>query len=93
MAQARSAEVERRKISEIRRLEKERRLAISSPRWEALLNSSDFSVGKVKDDMGIRRLWFQGIPSHLRGQAWSLAIGNPLALSKGQPARLVHELR
>ncbi len=84
MARARSAEAERRKINDIRRLEKEKRMAISTPRWEALLNSLDFSPGKVKADMGLRRLWFEGVPSHLRGRAWSLAIGNPLALSKGQ---------
>ena len=93
MAQARSAEVERRKIGEVRKLEKERRMAISNPRWEALLNSSNFSAGKVKDDSGMRRLWFQGVPSHLRGQAWSLAIGNPLALSKGRSNPPTYEAR
>ena len=84
MAQSRAIEAERRQINEVKRLEKERRFALRTPRWEALLNSPDFSAGKVRNDMGLRRLWFDGVPSHLRERAWSLAIGNPLALSKGQ---------
>jgi len=56
MARARATEVERQKVNEARRLDKERRMAIRTPRWEALLNSPDFSVGKVKKDMGLKRL-------------------------------------
>ncbi|KAK8849766.1 hypothetical protein IAR55_005102 [Kwoniella newhampshirensis] len=82
MAQSREHEKERQKAAEARRLEKEKRLAMSTPRWEALLGDKEFSVAKVKSDLGLRRLWFEGVPSHLRGKAWSLAIGNPLAVSK-----------
>ena len=123
MAQAKEVEVARRKIQDARRLDREKKLALSVPRWEALLGSGPggsatptagrdhlsaltmsrrgsgsangtgastpngvsegFSVSKVKSDLGLRRLWFEGVPSHLRGKAWHLAIGNPLALSKG----------
>lgn len=95
MSQAREHEKERRKQAEARRLEKEKRLAMSTPRWEALLSGTPtgaggagFSVAKVKDDESLRRLWFDGVPSHLRGRAWSLAIGNPLAMSKGASEHL-----
>ncbi|ORX37609.1 rab-GTPase-TBC domain-domain-containing protein [Kockovaella imperatae] len=43
---------------------------------------SGFSVERVKTDPTLRKLWFEGVPSHLRGRAWSLAIGNPLAISR-----------
>ncbi|RXK37992.1 hypothetical protein M231_04778 [Tremella mesenterica] len=82
MAQSRHHELERRKLEEHRRLEKERRLALSASRWESLLNTPDFSAAKVTGDPELRTLWFEGVPGHLRGKAWSLALGNPLALSK-----------
>ena len=83
MAQARELEAQRRKQAELRRIEREKRLAINTGKWEALLGR-DFSVDKVKEDPALRKLWFEGAPSHLRGKAWSLAIGNPLAMSKGE---------
>ncbi|WWD20397.1 hypothetical protein CI109_104873 [Kwoniella shandongensis] len=82
MAQSREHEKERQKAEEARRLEKEKRLAMSTPRWETVLNDKEFSVAKIRSDLGLRKLWFEGIPSHLRGKAWGLAIGNPLAASK-----------
>ena len=89
MQQARLAEAERKKVNEARRMAKERRLALTTPRWEALINSPEFSIGMIRTDMGLRRLWFEGIPGHLRGRAWAMAIGNPLAMSRGQRARLL----
>ena len=131
MTQAREAEAARRKVQEDRRLEREKKLAAATPRWEALLGNGPrgsttsastssnhlkpnagsrqmsrsasgsstksgaatpnavpegFSVEKVKSDPSLRKLWFEGVPSHLRGSAWHLAIGNPLALSKGKLA-------
>jgi hypothetical protein len=83
MASARDGESAARKLREQKRLEKEKKLAISVPQWEALLGS-DFSVNKVKENEVLRKLWFEGVPSHLRGKAWSAAIGNPLAMSKGR---------
>ncbi|WVQ84426.1 hypothetical protein IAT38_006578 [Cryptococcus sp. DSM 104549] len=82
MKQAREHEKERQRAAEIRRYEREKRLAVDTPRWEALLGAKDFSAGKVIGDEGLRKLWFDGVPSHLRGKAWALAIGNPLAVSK-----------
>ncbi|WWC73596.1 uncharacterized protein I206_107568 [Kwoniella pini CBS 10737] len=81
MAQSREHEKQLQKLKEIKRLEKEKKLAIVTPKWESLLHG-EFSVGKVQNDSNLRKLWFDGIPSHLRGKAWSLAIGNPLAVSR-----------
>ncbi|KLT43808.1 RabGAP/TBC [Cutaneotrichosporon oleaginosum] len=81
MTKAREHEAERRKLQEARRAERERHLLAVTPRWEALL-ARDFSVQKVRENESLRQLWFQGVPTHLRGKAWSLAIGNPLAMHK-----------
>lgn len=83
MAQAREHEKERKRVAEIRRVEKEKRMAINTPRWEALLKG-EFSAARIREDDGLRKLWFEGVPSHLRGKAWSLAVGNTLAMSKGK---------
>lgn len=82
MAQAREHDRELNKMAETKRLEKERKLAMNTPKWETLLGS-DFSAHKVKGDPELREMWFEGVPGYLRGKAWSLAVGNPLALSKG----------
>ncbi|KAK4685032.1 hypothetical protein P7C73_g5123, partial [Tremellales sp. Uapishka_1] len=81
MDKSREHDKERRKLAEARRMEKEKRLAILTPDWEKLLGDG-FTVAKVQSDVKLRRMWFEGIPSHLRGKAWALCIGNPLALSK-----------
>lgn len=83
MAQARDHDKQLQKMAEAKRAEKERRMTYNTPRWEVLLGS-DFSVAKVKGDPELREMWFEGVPSHLRGKAWSLAVGNPLALSRGE---------
>jgi hypothetical protein len=85
MAQSRDAEAHRRKTEEARRMEKERKLALNLPRWEALLAEGDAGVARIRagKDVELRKMWFEGIPGYLRGKAWSLALGNPLALSKG----------
>ncbi|OCF34333.1 hypothetical protein I317_05510 [Kwoniella heveanensis CBS 569] len=82
MAQSREHEKQMRKAAEARRKEKEKHMSLQMPLWESLLADKEFSVNKVQNDQKLRRLWFEGIPSHLRGKAWSLAIGNPLAVSK-----------
>ncbi|WRT69798.1 uncharacterized protein IL334_006789 [Kwoniella shivajii] len=82
MAASREHEKQLKKAAEHRRIEKEKKMAVITPKWEKLLNDKEFSVGKVQSDEQFRKLWFEGIPSHLRGKAWSLAIGNPLAVSK-----------
>ncbi|WVF68396.1 hypothetical protein IAT40_003161 [Kwoniella sp. CBS 6097] len=82
MAQSREHEKQARKAAEARRREKEKHMSLQMPLWDALLADKEFSVNKVQNDQKLRKLWFEGIPSHLRGKAWSLAIGNPLAVSK-----------
>lgn len=84
MAVARQHQAEKRKAAEVRRLEKEKKLAAYTPKWEMLLQGGQPSIGQVREDEGLRRMWFEGVPGHLRNKAWSAAIGNPLAMSKGQ---------
>lgn len=31
----------------------------------------------------LRKLWWQGVPTSMRGKMWENAVGNPLSLSKG----------
>ena len=83
MSQARGAEKEKRKIEEAKRAERDKRLAINTPKWEEMLDEKTFNADRIRKDPGLRQIWFEGCPTYLRGKAWSLAIGNPLALSKG----------
>lgn len=83
MSQAREAEKEKRKIEEAKRAERDKRLAINTPKWEEMLDEKTFNADKIRKDPALRQIWFEGCPTYLRGKAWSLAIGNPLALSKG----------
>lgn len=83
MSKAREAEKEKRKVEEAKRAEREKRLAINTPKWEEMLDEKTFSADKIRKDPILRQIWFEGAPTYLRGKAWSLAIGNPLALSKG----------
>jgi len=82
MSQSKEAEQQRIKKLQVARLEREKRLALLTPQWEALLSSPDFSANKVRTDPVLRKLWFNGIPPRLRGEAWSKVIGNPLQLGK-----------
>jgi hypothetical protein len=83
MSQAREAEKEKRKLEEAKRIERDKRLAINTPKWEEMLDEKTFSADRIRKDPELRKIWFEGAPTYLRGKAWSLAIGNPLALSKG----------
>jgi hypothetical protein len=84
MSKAREAEKDRRKIEEAKRQERDKRLAINTPKWEEMLDEKTFDADKIRKDPSLRKIWFEGAPTYLRGKAWSLAIGNPLALSKGK---------
>jgi hypothetical protein len=84
MSQAREAEKEKRKIEEAKRAERDKRLAINTPKWEEMLDEKTFNADRIRKDPALRQIWFEGCPTYLRGKAWSLAIGNPLALSKGK---------
>lgn len=61
-------------------MEREKRIEDSLQRWEGEI-VPDWKV--VHTNPALRRLWWQGIPSKLRGQMWEKAVGNALALSKG----------
>ena len=84
MSQAREVEKEKRKAEEAKRAERDKRLAINTPKWEEMLDEKTFNADKIRQDPVLRSIWFEGAPTYLRGKAWSLAIGNPLALSKGK---------
>ncbi|WVW86820.1 hypothetical protein I302_108875 [Kwoniella bestiolae CBS 10118] len=82
MNQSREHEKQLKKVREQKRLEREKKLALIIPKWEGLIHDKEFSIQKVQNDAGLRKMWFEGVPTHLRGLAWSKAIGNPLAVSK-----------
>ncbi|RSH93186.1 hypothetical protein EHS25_007539 [Saitozyma podzolica] len=85
MSHSRVAEKERKKSADAGKVEKEKRIAAATPRWDGLLSGQGgqrFSTENVMNDEGLRRMWFEGPPGYLRGKAWSLAIGNELAMSK-----------
>jgi hypothetical protein len=84
MSRARETEKEKRKAEEVRRVERDKRLAINTPKWEEMLDEKTFNADKIRKDPVLRGIWFEGAPTYLRGKAWSQAIGNPLALSKGE---------
>jgi len=92
MSQAREVEKEKRKAEEAKRIEKDKRLVINTPKWEEMLDEKTFNADKIRKDPVLRGIWFEGAPTYLRGKAWSLAIGNPLALSKGK-SDLVSSIR
>ena len=83
MASAREHEAQRRRAAEVRRLEREKKLAAYLPKWETLLQGGGQVISQVQEDPALRQIWFEGVPGHLRNKAWSAAIGNPLAMSKG----------
>ncbi|WVR07970.1 hypothetical protein IAU60_005013 [Kwoniella sp. DSM 27419] len=82
MAQSREHEKQMQKAAEARRAERQKAMSANMPLWDELLSDKDFSSAKVRSNEKLRQLWFEGVPSHLRGKAWSLVIGNPLAVSK-----------
>jgi hypothetical protein len=94
-------EEKRQSIREQRRAAKEKRLAEDMAIWEAEildpalshgLNGGDAWASRIRQNSKLRAMWFRGVPSHFRGRAWSLAIGNDLTLSKGKahaPTRIL----
>ena len=60
---------------------RERRIEESIGIWEREI-VPDWTV--VHRNSQLRRLWWQGIPTKLRAPMWQAAIGNPLALSRGE---------
>lgn len=72
----------RRKALQERRLARERRIEASFQVWEKEI-APDWRV--VYKNPQLRKLWWQGIPTKVRASMWEKAVGNPLALSKGEP--------
>lgn len=77
-----SAENRRRALQE-RRIAREHHIEASLHIWEREI-VPDWRV--VYKNPQLRKLWWQGIPTRLRGSMWEKAVGNPLALSKGEPS-------
>ena len=73
-------EEKRRKALAERRLARERKIEESLHIWEKNI-VPDWRV--VYKNPELRKLWWSGIPSKLRGTMWERAIGNALALGKG----------
>lgn len=74
------AEKQKRKLAEERRLERERQAEEAAHIWEKYI-LPDWKV--VHRSPELRKLWWRGIPTSMRGKMWESAVGNPLSLSKG----------
>jgi hypothetical protein len=70
----------RHKALQDRRLARERAIENTLPIWEREILPNWRIVHKNPD---LRRLWWRGIPTKLRASLWEQAVGNSLALSKG----------
>ncbi|KIJ66252.1 hypothetical protein HYDPIDRAFT_174403 [Hydnomerulius pinastri MD-312] len=79
MKQSRMAEEKRRTALQERRLARELKIEQSIHVWEKEI-LPDWRV--VLKNPGLRRLWWNGIPTKLRASMWERAAGNALALSK-----------
>lgn len=75
-----STEEKRQKAVQERRLARELQIEQSIHIWEKEI-LPDWRV--VHRDLGLRRLWWNGIPTKLRASMWERAAGNALTLSKG----------
>jgi TBC1 domain family member 14 len=76
-------EEKRRKALQERRLMRERNIEASLHIWEKEI-VPDWSV--VHRDPTLRKLWWKGVPTQLRASMWEKAVGNALAISKGDIA-------
>ena len=81
MRQSRVADDKRKQQMLERRRAREMQVEASIPIWEREV-LPDWTVAK-RDDR-LKRLWWNGIPSKLRGTLWQQAIGNDFAVPKGQ---------
>jgi len=74
------AEKHKHKAAEERRLAREKRAEEVAHIWEEQI-LPDWRV--VHRNPELRKLWWQGVPTSMRGKMWESAVGNPLSLSKG----------
>ena len=82
-----SVEKQKRKAAEERRLAREKRAEEVAQIWEKQI-LPDWKV--VHKNLELRKLWWQGVPTSIRGKMWEYAVGNPLSLSKGNHHSTVH---
>ena len=75
-----SAEKQKRKAAEERQLAREKRAEEVMHIWEKQI-LPDWKV--VHRNLELRKLWWQGVPTSIRGRIWENVVGNPLSLSKG----------
>jgi hypothetical protein len=80
MKQSRAAEERRKAELDERRRSREMSVDETIVFWEREI-VPDWRAAMRKPNL--RRAWWNGIPTKLRGKMWLLAIGNGLALSKG----------
>lgn len=81
MQRSRLADAQRRQKVLERRLAREKEVEESAGQWEREV-LPDWKAA-VRDPR-LKRLWWDGIPTKLRGRIWYLTLGNALALSKGE---------
>ncbi|EIN13936.1 RabGAP/TBC [Punctularia strigosozonata HHB-11173 SS5] len=74
------SEQKRRKALQARRLAREQRIEESLQAWQKHLLEDWRAVHK---NPALKRLWWKGIPTSLRATMWEKAVGNALALDKG----------
>ncbi|KAG8766333.1 hypothetical protein FRC15_006464 [Serendipita sp. 397] len=79
MKKSRQAEEKRKEDITKRRQARERAIEESVAKWEADIVPD---CRKVLRDPELRRIWWRGIPTKLRGHLWEKAVGNPLQMSK-----------
>lgn len=76
--EAKEAKVRRKRIEE--QWKKEDAQVKRMEEWNALLPQWE----AVKNNRRTRELWWEGIPSSVRGKVWKLAIGNELNITPGK---------
>ncbi|KAG8984035.1 hypothetical protein FRB93_006828 [Tulasnella sp. JGI-2019a] len=79
MQKSREAEELRQQKVIERRMAREKAVEASAGRWEREV-LPDWKA--AMRDPKLKRLWWDGIPTKLRGKIWALTLGNALALSK-----------
>ncbi|KAG8930374.1 hypothetical protein FRC02_004291 [Tulasnella sp. 418] len=79
MEKSRLADEQRKKEQQNRRLAREMAVDASLHIWEReVLPDWKAAIRNPK----LRKLWWKGIPTKIRGQVWGLTLGNELSLSK-----------
>ena len=89
MKRSREADDRKRQIQQERRASKESAVNDVIGIWEREV-IPDWRVAVRNPEL--RKLWWKGIPTKLRGGLWFQVVGNGLALSKGTPHTFIRSL-